>query len=146
MGKKSRKKRESRGAKDIIETIMECDKVIAETDAKIANLIGQKSQVLAGMLIEGQNILDFLHSILNNSQVQAVVDIVNRQSLDDIARTKLLKQYLAQFKMQLEAKGLLPDYFAYLIMANEGAVKQMSAQSSQPEPTSTDVFGPDSRN
>jgi hypothetical protein len=40
--------------------------------------------------------------------VQAVVDIVNRPNLDDIAQTKLLKQYLAQFKIrqQLSAKGM----------------------------------------
>jgi hypothetical protein len=40
----------------------------------------------------------------------------------------------------------MPDYLAYLIMANEGAVADVGA-SSQPETTSTDdPLGPDSRN
>lgn len=37
---------------------------------------------------------------------------------DDFQRVKELKEYLVKFRAELEAKGILPEYLAYVLLAN----------------------------
>lgn len=120
--------KEKREAKRLIEQIREADKAITESEKAIAKLESAKAELLAGMLTEspGQRTIT-LQDLLTKDQLQAVVDILNRPNLDDIAQTRLLKDYLRQFDQQLQAKGVLPDYLAYLLLANAAQIRQMSA-------------------
>lgn len=80
-------------------------------------------------LIESQGLREAqLGDFLNDNQMQACIDILNRPDIDDIAQTKELKRYLNQFKVDLEAKGILPDYLAYVLIANADALRQMAAR------------------
>ena len=56
-----------------------------------------------------------LSELLDNAQINRVTAILNGSG-DDIAKTRALKDYLNQFREQLEAKGVLPDFLAYAIM------------------------------
>lgn len=56
-----------------------------------------------------------LGEILNPEQLHGAVDIINRIQNDDIALTQALKKYLVQFSADLEKKGVVPDYLAYLL-------------------------------
>lgn len=63
-----------------------------------------------------------LTEILTPEQCGEVVRICETQDDDDIV--KHLKAYLNQFREQLEAKGVLPDYLAYYLYAKHiGAVR-----------------------
>lgn len=143
MGKKARLKRlaEAKGAKDILAQINALDQVIAESTAEIVSLEGQKAEMLANMMIEnsGQQRTVSLGDLLNDSQMQAVIDILNRPNLDDIAVTKLLKQYLAQYAQQFAAVGIVPDYLAYVLLANKEQLRAMAKQSNN---TPEDPFQP----
>lgn len=146
MGKKARIKAqrlaEAQGAKDILAQINALDQVIAESTAEIVTLEGQKAEMLANMLIENQQPGQrqvTLGDLLNDSQMQAVIDILNRPSLDDIAITKLLKQYLGQFAQQFAAVGVVPDYLAYVLLANKEQLRAMARQSNN---TPEDPFQP----
>jgi hypothetical protein len=140
MGKKARLKArrlaEAQGAKQILEQINALDKEIAQSTAEIVTLEGQKAEMLADMLVENQppgGRQVTLGDLLNDSQMQAVVDILNRPNLDDIALTKLLKQYLGQYAQQFAAVGVVPDYLAYVLLANKDALRQMARRSNEPE-------------
>jgi hypothetical protein len=143
MGKKARLKRlaEAKGAKQILEQIAALDKEIAANTADLVTLEGQKAEMLAGMMIEnsGQQRTVSLGDLLNDSQMQAVIDILNRPNLDDIAITKLLKQYLAQYAQQFAAVGIVPDYLAYVLLANKEQLRAMARQSNN---TPEDPFQP----
>src|SRR6478609_7253963 len=123
MGKKARLKKrlaEAKNAKELLEQINALDAEIAANTADLITLEGQKGQMLANMLIENQppgRRATTLSDLLNDSQIQAVIDILNRPNLDDIAVTKLLKQYLAQFSQQLSAVGADANYMAYFLLA-----------------------------
>lgn len=54
-----------------------------------------------------------LGEILTPEQCDEVARICETETDDHIVPK--LKQYLAQFTEQLEAKGVLPDYLAYLL-------------------------------
>lgn len=137
MGKKARirakRLAEAKGAKSILEQINALNHEIAESEAELKRLEAGKAKVLEGLLI-GENQGGRLSDFLNDAQIQAVVDILNRPNLDDIAQAKLLKQYLGQFHQELLAKGYRSDYLAYLIIANANAIRQSATQSSEPEP------------
>lgn len=60
---------------------------------------------------------------LNDSQVQAVADIINRVGATSDNVTKPLKEYLRTQADDLGAKGLLPDYAAYAITASFDGLK-----------------------
>jgi hypothetical protein len=153
MGKKARIKSqrlaEAKGAKDILKQINALDDVIAESTAELVTLEGQKAKMLANMCIEsGGNAPGggqtpqrsaTLGDLLNDSQMQAVIDILNRPNLDDIEITKLLKQYLGQFSQQFAVVGVVPDYLAYVLLANKKQLRSMARQSNEPE----DPFKPD---
>lgn len=55
-----------------------------------------------------------LGELLTEEQGREVVRIMS-ESKDDAEMTARLKKYLAQFKDQLEAKGVVPEYLAYAI-------------------------------
>lgn len=145
MGKKARLKRlaEAKGAKQILQQIAEMDKIIAESTAELFALEGQKAEILASMCLEADDNMSHgapagdkkpqrqitLGELLNDAQMQAVIDILNRPNLDDLAITKLLKQYLGQFERQFAAVGVVPDYLAYVLLANKDALRQMARQS-----------------
>lgn len=150
MGKKARIKAqrlaEAQGAKKILEQINTLDAEITANTADLVTLEGQKAEMLADMLIESDELGHgapgrekqtqrhvSLGDVLNDSQMQAVIDILNRPNLDDIAITKLLKQYLGQFQQQLSAVGVVPDYLAYVLLANKEQLRAMAKQSNEPE-------------
>lgn len=54
-----------------------------------------------------------LGDILNPEQCDEVISICETETDENIVPR--LKQYLGQFKEQLESKGVLPDYLAYLL-------------------------------
>ncbi len=54
-------------------------------------------------------------TIFNDDQVQHITDILNAR-VDDIEMVKLLKEYLEQFRSELEARGYEPTYLAYALM------------------------------
>ncbi len=56
-----------------------------------------------------------LGDLLDDNQMQGVMAILNRRGLDNIALTKALKAYLAQFRDDLERKGIDDAYLAYLL-------------------------------
>lgn len=127
-----------RKARQLIEEMRALDKTIEEGAALLKALEGGKAEILANMLTEspgGRTIS--IGEMLNDEQIQAVVDIMNRPGLDDLAVTKMLKSYLGQFNLQLSAIGVNPDYLAYLLLANAPALRQASAASNNKpdEPT-----------
>jgi hypothetical protein len=138
----------AKGAKSILEQINALDAVIAESTAELITLEGQKAEMLANMCIEsdgsqpGHRSMD-LGDLLNPDQIQAVLDILNRPNLDDIAIAKLLKQYLAKFSQQLSAVGLEHTYLAYMILARKDQLRAMSAQSNDKPDEPYDPFQPD---
>lgn len=68
-----------------------------------------------------------LGDFFDDNQMQAIMDLLNRQDLDDLALTKALKAYLGRFRDDLLAKGLNSDYMAYWLLANADALRQMAA-------------------
>jgi hypothetical protein len=142
MGKKARiraqRLAEAKGAKNILKQIADLDKVIAENTADLVTLEHEKAKMLSDMLIENRppgHRTVTLGDILNDEQMQGVVDILNRPNLDDIAITKLLKQYLGkpEWANKFAAIGMVPDYLAYVLLANKDALRQMSRQSNRPD-------------
>jgi hypothetical protein len=149
MGKKARLKAkrlaESQGAKKLIEQIHALDQEIAQSEAELAALEGQKSQMLADILTESpSNRSMSLGEILTPEQIHTVIEIFRRPNLDDIAQTKLIKQYLAKFSRELQAVGVVPDYLAYVLLANKQALLQMAEQ--QPDDDDEPGLPPVARN
>ena len=56
-----------------------------------------------------------LSDILTNEQLDEVERILNTCGGDRMQATKDLRTYLNQFKVELEAKGVVADYLAYTI-------------------------------
>jgi hypothetical protein len=147
MGKKARLKArrlaEAKGAKNILEELSALNLEIAQNEAELAKLEAGKAAVLEGLLTENHPpgwSQKPLGDILNRNQVQAVVDIFNRTDIDDIAQTKLVKQYLAQFAQQIQVAGYQVDFLAYLLLAHKASLQQMAKNSNEPE----DPFQPGS--
>jgi hypothetical protein len=147
MGKKARirarRLAEAKGAKSILEQLSILNQEIAQSEAELQKLEEGKAKMLEGLMTENAPKgwkQTSLGDILNADQIQAVIDILNRPNLDDIAITKLLKQYLAKFSQQLNAVGVVPDYLAYVLLANKEQLKAMARQSNnKPD----DPFQPD---
>ena len=59
--------------------------------------------------------------ILSKEQQAAVVAILQKPE-HGIDLVRELKAYLAQFGAELEAKGVLSSYFAYLLLANKDRI------------------------
>jgi hypothetical protein len=55
-----------------------------------------------------------LGDILNEAQGRAVCDILNRP-ISDREKTKAIREYLEDFKEELEAKGFVVDFLAHAI-------------------------------
>lgn len=55
-----------------------------------------------------------LGEILTEPQIEAVLDIIQKYP-DSIERVKQMKAYLSPFKAELEKKGVVADYLAYVI-------------------------------
>lgn len=55
-----------------------------------------------------------LGDLLTEPQIEAVLDIIEHCP-DSIERVKRLKEYLNTFKDDLEKKGVVADYLAYVI-------------------------------
>lgn len=55
-----------------------------------------------------------LSELLTPAQIKAVKAIIKAEP-DSLRRVKKLKAYLAEFKDELERKGVAPDYLAYVI-------------------------------
>jgi regulator of replication initiation timing len=140
MGKKARLKArrlaEAKGAKNIFQQLTELEKEIAVNEAELKSLEQGKAAVLEGLLTENTPPgwqQKPLGDVLNRNQIQAVVDIFNRTDIDDIAQTKLVKQYLSQFTREINAAGYDVGFLAYALLANKAALQQMSAASNEPE-------------
>jgi glucuronate isomerase len=132
MGKQSRIKAERRARRLIEQQLKEVDKVLKESEATLKNMEASKAEMLADLLTENANPnwrTQSLGDILNADQIQAVIDILNRTDVDDIGQTKLIKKYLSQFSKQLEAVGVLPDYLAYVLIANAPNLRAMAKAS-----------------
>ena len=56
-----------------------------------------------------------MDELLTEDQVKMVTEILN-QGGTEFEKTHAIRRYLAQFKEQLEAKGVLSDYLAYVIV------------------------------
>jgi hypothetical protein len=143
MGKKHK------GAKNILKQIEEVDQQIAESMTDMIMLKAEKGKILAKMcLAEGDDMphgapggsqkpqrTTTLGDILSDEQIQGVVDILNRPNLDDIAVAKLLKQYLGNPKWAdgFDVIGMVPEFVAYVIVANKDALRRMGRQSNRPD-------------
>lgn len=57
-----------------------------------------------------------LSDLLTKEQVKECCKIINRGSRYSNETIGALKEYLGQFKEELEAKGVLPDYLAYMLI------------------------------
>lgn len=57
-----------------------------------------------------------LEELFTETQIQEIERLINIHH-DSLDLVKSLKQYFAMFANELEAKGLLPDYAAYTIVA-----------------------------
>lgn len=70
-----------------------------------------------------------LGELLTDEQLKGVLAIINDPSLGVIPKTQRLKKYLGGFESELEAKGVVPDYLAYWLMAlAEGARLRAAAR------------------
>jgi hypothetical protein len=118
-----------RESKRLIEQLLQTEKAIAESEQIIAKLQTEKAKFIADTLTENGPgwKQTSLQDLLTKDQIQAVVDILNRPNLDDIAQTKLLKDYLRQYAQQLEAKGVLPDYLAYVLIHQADQIRFLAA-------------------
>ncbi len=56
-----------------------------------------------------------LTDLLTHEQLDEVERILNACGGDRMAASNTLRRYLAQFKVELEAKGVVSDYLAYVI-------------------------------
>lgn len=129
MGKKKRIKESRQGAKSILEQLNALNAEIAQNEAQLAQLEAGKAEMLANMLLKENRTMQ-LGDILNPDQIQSVVNILNRTDIDDIQQTKLIKSYLSQFSRELQAIGVLPDYLAYVLIANAPMLRQMARNTS----------------
>ncbi len=68
-------------------------------------------------LIESGTRTTSLSELLSDEQITAVTAILNKP-VDSFQTTKELKAYLKQFSGELQQKGVVSDYLAYLLMAN----------------------------
>lgn len=57
-----------------------------------------------------------LTELLNDEQIKEVDKILNAKGYV-WERTKKLKEYLGQFRIELVAKGVLPEYLSYVLIA-----------------------------
>ncbi len=57
-----------------------------------------------------------LGELLTDEQGEHVCKLMLQHD-DEIELTRALKAYLNQFSAELEAKGVLPDYLAYVLLA-----------------------------
>lgn len=112
-----------REAKRLIEQLRKVDKEIAESEKAIKDLQTAKANFMADVLTESTRSVA-LSDILTDDQIKVVVEILNRPNVDDIAMTKLLKEYLRTIGPQLEAKGVVADYLAYMIIHMADQLRQ----------------------
>lgn len=56
-----------------------------------------------------------MDELLTEDQIKMVTEILN-QGGTDFERTHAVRKYLEQFKDQLEAKGVVPGYLAYVVV------------------------------
>lgn len=57
-----------------------------------------------------------LSELLNDEQITRVTEILDSKGYV-WERDKKLKEYLSQFRTELEAKGVLPEYLSYVLIA-----------------------------
>jgi hypothetical protein len=120
--------KEKRAAKRLIEQLRKANKDLAESEKQLAELKRAKAEFMADVLSESSDTkMTSLSALLTKDQIQAVVDILNRTNIDEIAQTKLLKEYLRTFDAQLQAKGVLPDYLAYVLIHQADQIRAMAA-------------------
>jgi hypothetical protein len=55
-----------------------------------------------------------LGDILTPEQITKTLEIINRP-VSEIDKTRMLREYYAQFKAELSQKGYSPDYLAYAV-------------------------------
>lgn len=116
MGKASRSKR-------LMRQLGAIQKTHASLEADHANLVKGKEAELE-KLRSGQVLAAVLQR-LDRNQIQAVTDVLNRTDTDEIGHTRMLKQYLAQHRADLERTGLDSDYAAYVLVANADVIRGM---------------------
>lgn len=116
--------KEKRATKRLIEQLRKADEELAKNEQQLAELKRQKAEFLANTMTEAN--VD-LRDILTKDQLHAVIDILNRTNLDEIKQTKLLKDYFRSFGPELEAKGVLPDYLAYVVIYHADMIRAMAA-------------------
>lgn len=120
--------KEKRRAKRLIEELRKVEKDIAQSEQVIEQLKAEKAKFMADVLTESPDTkMTSLGDLLTKDQIQAVVDILNRTNIDEIAQTKMIKDYLRQFDAQLQAKGVIPDYLAYMLIHHADQIRAMSA-------------------
>jgi anion-transporting ArsA/GET3 family ATPase len=120
--------KEKRRAKRLIEELREVDKEIAKSQQAIEELKSTKAKFMADVLTESSDTkMTSLGDLLTKDQIQAVVDILNRTNIDEISQTKMIKDYLRQFDAQLQAKGVIPDYLAYVLIHQADQIRAMAA-------------------
>lgn len=66
--------------------------------------------------------------LLTPEQIQKVVDILN-SSQDTTVLARQLKDYLRPLTKELEAKGVLPDYLAYVLVASRAQILATQARN-----------------
>lgn len=68
-----------------------------------------------------------LGEILTPDQILGVLNILEIWRDDPTVRIKKLKEYLHKFSKDLEDKGVLPDYLAYVIEYKVSAIMNANA-------------------
>ncbi len=57
-----------------------------------------------------------LGGILNDEQIDHITAILSSKDDDFLAKCNTIKKYLVSFRKELEAKGVSPEYLAYVIV------------------------------
>lgn len=125
MGKKHRIKG-ARKAKSLIEQI---DAEIKQIDLDMNIFMASAAQQVADILSESAPRRVALGDILNDEQMQAVVDILNRTDIDEYRQTNAIKNYLKRYEKELEAIGVSYTYLTYVVLVNAPALRELSAAS-----------------
>lgn len=132
MGKKARIKRQRSTAEELVNKILEVGQEEQRLVEEIARLEKLKADQFKDMLKLGEGQQSFrLQDVLSDDQIQACIDILNREH-DDIAQARQLKAYLGQFSEQLRAKGLDHNYLAYVLVAMANQQRQQPPEGPGP--------------
>lgn len=57
-----------------------------------------------------------LTDILTEAQIEETQKILNEEGMDDFERSNKLRRYFESFKDELDAKGVVPGFLAYVVV------------------------------